>query len=136
MEITKEIYTAHQKLSSCSVKFLDFVKDNPGSLVRSNYKALLSGRDRKFNYFTSQPWPTFINEKLKNEVKMAAGTIQDLIKSMLDRWFGYDVHKISRYYELPVYMSQAWLYGVDNDYIKNLLGRGDFIFSPGAGLKY
>ncbi len=133
MEITKEIYAAHQKLSDCSVKFLDFVKDNPESLKRSHFNALLN--DSRFDYFKSQPWPTFINNETKKEIEEASVKLCQLIKSIPGRLFSFDLHKISSYYEIPEDMTRLLMHGVDNNHLDHLLNRADFIFLPSAGLK-
>jgi len=133
MEIAKEIYMAHQRLSRCSATFLDFVKDNPGSLDRSHFNVLLS--DKRFNYFQSQPWPTFVNDKFKKKLEDAAIKVYDLITSIPGRLFSYNLRKISDYYEIPAEMTELLIYGVDDDYLKSILGRGDFIFSTDGGLK-
>ncbi len=133
MKISETVYEAHRKLSECSANFIDFVKNNPGSLDRSNFNALLS--DARFDYFKSNPWPTFINNETKKEMETAAVTVYKLITSIPDRLFSYDFHKISDYYEIPVDMVQMLMYAVDNDYMKSLLGRGDFIISDPGELK-
>lgn len=133
MEISKEIYLAHQRLSDCSVKFLDFVKDNPDSLDRRYFNTLLS--DKRFSYFNSQGWPTFINQKTKKEIENAAIKIYELITSIHDRLFSYNTHKISEYYEIPEEITQMLTYGIDKNYLNSILARGDFIFSTSGGLK-
>lgn len=132
MEIAKEIYQAHKQLSSCSETFLDFVKGNPETLKRSNFDTLVN-----FNahYLQTQPWPTFINEKTKAEIEEAAVKVCNLIKSIPDRLFSYDFHKMSYYYCIPEDIVEALFFGVDNNYIENLLARGDFVFSPSSGIK-
>ena len=133
MKISETVYKAHRYLSECSMNFLDFIKDNPEILERSNFKDLLL--DDRFNYFQSNPWPTFINNKTKKEMETAAVTVYKLIPSIPDRLFSYDIHKISDYYEIPVDVVEMLLYGVDNDYLKSLLGRGDFILTASGELK-
>jgi glutathionylspermidine synthase len=127
IEITKDIYTAHKKLSTCSADFLEFTRRHPESLARSNFNTLL--KDGRFNYFYSQPWPTFINETTKNGIKEAAEKVLNLIKSIPDRLFSFDHSKISDYYEIPRDKVAFIFYGVNQDYIDHLLGRGDFVFS-------
>jgi len=58
MKISKDVYEAHRELSTCSVNFLEFIKDHPESVVRSNFQAIVS--DKTYAYFRAQPWPTFI----------------------------------------------------------------------------
>jgi len=134
MEITKELYEAHQRLSACSARFLDFVKDNPVCLQRSHFEPSLS-RGYEFRSTRFQPWPTFINKKTKETLEEAALKVYRLIKTIPERLFSYDINKISDYYGLPGEMSEMLLYGVDKAYLDSLLGRGDFILSPSGQLK-
>lgn len=133
MRTSETVYKAHRDLSECSVNFLDFVKNNPESLERSNFNDLLS--DTGFDYFKSNPWPTFVNNKTKKEMETAAVTVCELITSIPDRLFSYNFQKISDYYEIPKDLTQMLIYGVDNDYMRSLLGRGDFIIPSSGGLK-
>jgi hypothetical protein len=132
-EIPREIYAAHRKLSLCSARFLEFVSHHPASLKRANFNALLS--DRQFGYFRFQPWPTFINQETKKEVTGAAMKIFNLIKSLPGRLFDYHPLKISRYYEFPEDETRWMLHSLDDTCMRYPLARGDFIFSPAAGLK-
>ncbi|MCU0286498.1 MAG: hypothetical protein MUF15_08860 [Acidobacteria bacterium] len=133
MQLTKDIYEAHRQLSNCSARFLEFVEKNSSCLDRSGFDTLLS--DNRFNYFKSQPWPTFINEKKKKEISEAVLNINDLVKSLISRFFSFDQQKISNYYEIEPNMTKLLLYGVDDNYIKKLLGRGDFIITPSGEFK-
>ncbi|UCH95168.1 MAG: hypothetical protein JSV88_33670 [Candidatus Aminicenantes bacterium] len=133
MEITKELYAAHRGLSLASTQFLEFVSRCPACLQRSNFNTLLS--DRRYEYFQSQPWPTFINQETKKKMKEAAVNVFNLIKTIPQRLFNYDVGKISRYYGFSEGDSTLMLYGVNHGHMRHLLGRGDFIFSPSAGFK-
>ena len=130
MEITKEIYQAHEKLSASSAGFLDFVKNNPESLKRSNFSDLSTGDP----LLTLQPWPTFIAGKTIEEFREAGVKVCNLIKSVPQRFFSNSPGRIGRYYEMPPQMADTLLKGVESEHINNLLGRGDFIYSS-AGLK-
>ncbi len=133
MNYTKEIYAAHQDLSQCSAAFLEFIKENPACLERSNFERILS--DTRFAYFKSQPWPTFINTKKKKEMAEAAQKINDLIKSIIPRFLSYDIQKISSHYEIDPYRVRYLMFGVDENYLKNLLARGDFMVTPTGEFK-
>jgi hypothetical protein len=133
MEIPKNIYLAHQRLSRCSAKFLDYANDHPESFNRMHFHALLS--DTRFNYFQSQPWPTFINEKLKKAMEDAVLEVYKLITSIPERLFSFNLKKISDYYGIAEELAGLLLYAVDNDYLKSILGRGDFILSTDGGIK-
>lgn len=133
IEISRDVYEAHRKLSRCSLEFLEFVEVHPTIMKRSNFDALLS--DKRFSQCRFQSWPTFVNQRTKKEMTEAVVRVYDLIKSIPGRLFDYDPRKISRYYGIPEDESQWMLYGVYDSYIHHLLARGDFIFSPSAGLK-
>jgi len=130
MEITNDNRRAHQALSNCSLKFLEFVKEDPGRLTRSNYNGLETPDPK----WVLQPWPTFVGPHMANELREASTSVFTIIKSLLRRFFSYDAEKISRYYEIPMDITQYFLYGVSDEHINNLLARGDFIISP-SGLK-
>jgi hypothetical protein len=131
MELADHAAEAHRALSYYSIKFLDFVEKNPGSLIRSNYSRLLEKNDEST---LNQPWPTFISRSLRNRMETCSLSVFKLIKSIPQRFFGNDAMKISRYFEIPPDTIKRQLDGINDAYLDNLLGRGDFIFSP-AGLK-
>jgi hypothetical protein len=133
MELTKELYAAHQQLSNCSIKFLEFARNHPEALDRSNFSPFLATPG--FDYFDLHPWPTFIDKEAENRVKEAVLKVFSLIRSLPGRLFDYDYRKISRYYEIPEHEAQWMLYGVDDNHMNGLVGRGDFIFSTAAGFK-
>jgi hypothetical protein len=127
MEIRKEIYAAHKKLSTCSFEFLEFVKNNPDTLKRSNFNSILL--DEQFKDKPIQPWPAFVNEKTRKEMEKAAVKVCKLIKCIPERIFAYDFFKISVYYEIPRDRVELLFYGTKDEDIEYLLARGDFIFS-------
>ena len=133
MNYTTEIYAAHQDLSDCSVAFLEFVKKNPACLDRANFDGILI--DKRFPDCNPQPWPTFVSNKKKMEMAEAAQKINDLIKSIIPRFFSYDIQKICHYYEIDPERTQMLMYGVDESHLKNLLARGDFIATPSGEFK-
>lgn len=131
MQISSDIKRAHGELSNCSAQFLDFVKNEPGALIRSNFRMLFSRNDyRSF----LQPWPTFINQETRERFKEAAVKVFALFKSIPKRFFDNDPYKISQYYNISLDMAKFLLRGVTEEYIDNLVGRGDFIVYP-SGLK-
>jgi len=131
MNFTKEIYEIHGKLSNCSAKFLEFVKDNPASLKRASYSKVLHPN---FDAGKTQPWPVFINQRTKQEMKQACTSVANLIKSIPQRVFANDITNISWYYGVPEDIVKIQLEGLSDEHLENLLGRGDFILSP-SGLK-
>ena len=130
MNISKDLYAVHKNLSACSAAFLEFVKDNPESLIRSSFPAL----EIDYHHIRLQSWPTFIDKKTKEEIGEVGVKVCNLIKSVPRRFFSNDPTRVSQYYEISEHMARIMLDGVDETHIDNLLGRGDFIFSP-SGLK-
>ncbi|UCH93957.1 MAG: hypothetical protein JSV88_27325 [Candidatus Aminicenantes bacterium] len=130
MEIREDVYRAHQRLSGCSAKFLDFVKNNPESLRRSNFSEL----EINYGKIKLQSWPTFIDKRTKEEIKEASVGVCQLIKSLPQRMFSNNPSQVSRYYEISDHMAATLLDGISEEHIDNLIARGDFIFSS-SGLK-
>jgi len=130
MEVTKETKKLYESLSTINLDFLDFVRKNPGSFLRTNFKLL----ELNDNLFKLQPWPTFINNKTQEAFHEAGTKLFELIKGIPRRVFNFDTQKMSDYYGVPVKEIENQLDGVNEDHINNLLGRGDFILSP-SGLK-
>lgn len=125
MEISREIADFHRRLSTLNLRFLEFVRQNPGNLRRSNYKLLELDSDlAKF-----QPWPTFINQKVKKEMKEAGEKVYELIKCIPERIFGNDLSRIACYYEIPERMAEYFFCGTSRTHLDNLIVRGDFILS-------
>jgi hypothetical protein len=131
MEITKDIRDAHKILSDSSVKFLEFVEKNPDSLNRSNYKGLY---EIHFDMVSPQPWPAFISQDTRKKLEEAGREVFKLIKCIPERLLANDVEKMSEYYQVSADIIKFQLDGVTREHLKNILGRGDFIFSP-SGLK-
>jgi hypothetical protein len=131
MEIVENVYDAHRKLSACSAKFLEFVKDNPQTLKHSNFHDVLHPN---FEAGPTQAWPVFINRETKHEMEEASISIFNLIRTIPQRLFSHEMESISWYYRIPADLVKIQLDGVNDEHLANLLGRGDFIFSP-SGLK-
>ena len=130
MEITKEIKKTKKRLSKANANFYEFAEQNPDALKASSFKLL----DLNDELFVLQPWPTFINQHIKNKMKEASIKIFNLIKSIPKRIFANDPYKINQFFEIPVDIVKFQLDGANEKHIENLLARGDFILSP-IGLK-
>ena len=133
INIPPEIYEAHRGLSHWNVKFLEFMLDNQEGLQRSHFDVLLN--HQAFNYYRLQPWPTFVSEKLKSELKIICMKVFNLLKNIPERLFNYDFDRIGQYYELPGDYCRQVLEGIDRDFLDRMLGRGDFMISPTHGIK-
>jgi hypothetical protein len=133
MNISENIKQAGNALSNCSASFLDFIKNNPESLRRSQFNQVVEQRSFPGCHF--QPWPVFIDKNTKSELQDASVQVFDLITKIPRRIFGYDILKMSQYYGISESDMELLLFGVDDNFLKNCLGRGDFIMTPSFGLK-
>ncbi len=131
MEITNEVRESHKRLSQCSARFIDYVEKNPGVVERSIYKEVYGVH---FDLVAPQPWPAFIDSRMRRELEDAGREVFNLIKSVPERVFDNDVQAISDYLREPPDRVEVQLNGVTPDHLKGILGRGDFIFTP-SGLK-
>ena len=132
-EIPLEIYEAHRGLSEWNAKFLEFMLDNPEGLNRAHFNSVV--KNPVFNYYRLQPWPTFINGKVKSELKTVCMKVFDLLKSIPERLFNYDFDSIAQYYELPGDFCRLVLEGIGKDFLDRMPGRGDFMISPDHGIR-
>jgi hypothetical protein len=130
MEITQDVKESMSRLSKLNLDFLEFVQKKPACLDRSNFK-LLELHDE---LFVLQPWPTFIDREHQNHFKMVNSKLWGLVRAIPRRVFGYDLEKMSQFYEEPLETIAFRLAGVDDSHLENLTGRIDFILSP-SGLK-
>jgi len=131
MKITEDIRAAHQTLSNTSVNFIEFVERNPGVLDRSNFDGVY---ETKFDLVFPQPWPAFICPPVKKQLEESSRAVFKLIKCIPERLFANDIEKISQYFQIPANIVESQMIGVTHTHLNNILGRGDFIFSP-LGLK-
>jgi hypothetical protein len=131
MKITKDMIAVQGRLANTNVRFLEFVEKNLDSLKRSNFNLL----ELNHQVFKLQPWPTFINQYRKKEMEEAGISICKLIKTLPQRLFNNDPHKISQYYEIPLHEAERQLKGISTRHLDNLMARGDFILSPSDGWK-
>lgn len=130
MEITSEMHETLGKLSKRNLDFIKFVKENPETLKRSNFRTL----DSTGYTYKLQSWPTFINPQTKDLFLEMAVKVCDLIKSIPARIFDNDPKKIAAYYKLPVTVIKLQLEGITPEHLAQMVGRADFTFSS-SGLK-
>lgn len=131
MNIFTEFKPNHQKLSQCSAAFLEHAEQNPAALEYDSYP-LLTGYEEEMSVL--QPWPTLVNQHTGRQIRDAAVDVVKLIKDIPKRLFDNDPEAVSRYFDIPVKHAAYYLLGVNDYYLENLIGRGDFIFSD-SGLK-
>lgn len=131
MDISEEIWESHRILSDCSLRFLEYVRENPDTLKRSSFEKLFEFKDY---YDNLQPWPLFIDRERKQEMASASIRIFNLVKSIPKRFFGNDPLAIHRYFGFPLEKIDYFIFDGNEDHINDLTARGDFIFSPN-GLK-
>lgn len=132
MEISTEVLHAHRQLSESSVKFLEYVDQNPEALKRSNYC-------RFDEYISSpktviQPWPLFVNKTRRKAMEKAAVDVLNLIIQIPQKIFNNNPHEISNYFHIPVEQVNLLLSGTQPVHLHDYISRGDFILSP-SGFK-
>jgi hypothetical protein len=129
--IKEEILKAQQQLSRVNVDFLEFVQKKPEALKRSSYTDIT---DFPVGPRNKQPWPTFIDRRIRKQFQETSTGIFHLIRQIPGRIFDNNPHKLSAYFGFAEEYISLWLESVKGDHLENLLGRGDFIFSS-TGLK-
>jgi hypothetical protein len=134
--VSDEVKKSHQLLSQANLQYLEYIRQTPAAMNRSSFRQLLQLND---DYLKMQPWPTFIDQAVRDEIETVSNLIFDLIKSIPLRLFDLDPEKISRYYEIPIGLVNYFMSGIDNreSHIRlsaDLMGRGDFVYSS-AGLQ-
>ncbi|MCP5046023.1 MAG: hypothetical protein GY940_02555, partial [bacterium] len=122
-----DIRECHRELSRTYLDFIDYVERNPGMLNRSSFDEVYA---TPFHMVYPQPWPVFIDPPGRKKLEDAAREVFQLIKAIPQRLFGNDIGKMSRYYNIPEPDLQTLLAGATPQHIQNLLGRGDFVFTP------
>jgi len=133
VDITPRIREAHKKLSKTSVKFLEYVKENPRCLESCQFQELVDWKHISVET-RLQPWPLFISQQTRDAFEKASVKVFELIKSNLQRIFSNDLRRISSYFGVSEDYVKQCLYGVSDEHMSNLLARGDFLFTP-SGLK-
>jgi len=129
--ISEEILKAQQQLSRVNADFLEFVQKSPEALKRSSYSDISNYPVGPRN---KQPWPTFINHRVKRQLQEASVGVFHLIRQIPERIFDNNPQKLSTYFGFPPEYIALQLEGVKGGHMENLIGRADFIFSS-AGLK-
>jgi hypothetical protein len=130
MKVAPEIPAGQNRLSAVNGEFLRYVENNPAALQASNFSLMELNDD----LFKLQPWPTFINRKMKQEFAEAGVSLFRIIKQIPQRLYGRDPEKMSRYYGIPLEEVKYSLEGVNEDHLQHLAARGDFVLTP-FGLK-
>ena len=130
MILNEEIMSNHRHFSRYGAAFIQYARENPGCLQRSNYK-LMQWPDKRIRF---QPWPTFINKARVKEIETAAIAICNLVKSIPRRLFDNDIEKICKYFKIPRDIVELQMEATNEAHIKDLLARGDFIFDS-SGIK-
>ncbi len=130
MNISQETRQSHERLSRTSAAFLQFAETNNKALERANFTDI-KVPDRPD---LLQPWPTFINQHTRDEIEEAGLKVYNLIKSLPKRIFNNDPVAVARFFDWTPEQAEYCLYGVSEEQLGRLFGRGDFVFA-GKGLK-
>lgn len=129
-DIKEEILNHLRYLSPANLDFFEFINNYPQALNRSSYNDLIQFS----NLISLQPWPTFIDHKLKKKLQEASTSLFSLIKQVPQRLFSNNSQALSDYFGYSEDLVRLQLETIKDGHLDNLLGRGDFIMSY-TGLK-
>jgi hypothetical protein len=130
IKIPDHVRRAHERLSATGLKYFEYAGRHPETLKRANYRSLEWG-DMGYQF---QPWPTFINQHARQEFEQAGEEVFRLVTSIPGRFFSYDPSRIADYYRIGPDLAEYFLLGVDDEHLRSVVGRGDYIYSA-EGLK-
>lgn len=130
-KISPGILNIQRTFSRVNGDFLEFVQKNEEALKRCSYNDIT---DFPVGPANKQPWPTFINRRIKKEFQEASVGVFNLIRHIPGRIFHNNPKELSIYYGFPEDQIYVQLESAKGDHMQNLIGRADFIYSA-AGLK-
>lgn len=131
--ITDETLKSHNFLSKENREFIEYVRKNPYCLDKINFIDVKEGHC--FSDLNLNPWPTFVSREVDDYFNSTTIKVYNLIKSVPLRVFNNDLRKISEFYQIPVEQLEIIFWGLPNNQIDNLIGRGDFILDSNNVLK-
>jgi hypothetical protein len=133
MNISEKANQTAKSLSAHHASFLQFVVRNSEGLERSHFKQVTE--QTAFLSHNFQPWPIFIDASTREELEHASVKVFQLMAEIPQRIFKDNSKTMSQYYGIPETDMDLMLFGVDIDYLKNCLGRGDYIMTSDSQLK-
>lgn len=131
--IIDETLKSHNFLSKENREFIEYIRKNPYCLDKSNFIDVKEGHC--FSNLNLNAWPTFISREVDDYFNSTTIKVYNLIKSVPLRVFNNDLRKISEFYQIPVEQLEVIFWGLPNNQIDNLIGRGDFILDSNNVLK-
>ncbi len=130
MQLSDQIRTAHAKLSTASLEFVETASRDPRYRQSSSFAGL---EDRKaLRGYTLQRWPTLVGPEKVRHFERVAVELDRLFKDAPRRFFQDDTRRVAEFH------------GLESDFVARILSRpngtagamsrGDFVDSP-SGLK-
>lgn len=130
--MSDEVRNNHQLLSNSSVKFLEYVANNPETLNVANFPKITAFNDGEQGGL--QCWPALVSRRLRDQMKEASEGVGRLLKHIHRRVYQDDSRAIADFLELPGEMVSSSMKGYSEEDLDNLIARGDFVLSA-SGLK-
>lgn len=121
-----DIEAAHRDLSEVDWQFREMARHDPEYLRRSTFGVLDTITTEAGIHGRIQPWPTFIEGRRLEDLSRVALGLTRLVKSLPQRWFHNDPHKICDYYATGNPQLAALVLSPPNG-IAESIARGDFI---------
>lgn len=129
-QLREDVLAAHRQLSQTSVDFLEYVQRTPKSMIRREYdltKLQASGEN-------FQPWPTFVNQHTRQQLKHVATGILDLIRSLPQRFFNLNPKLIAQYFNFLERDVRLLIPFTEPLHLDMMLSRGDYAMTA-TGIK-
>lgn len=128
MEVPVEIRKAHAQLSNANERFLDFVRDRPEYLLRSEFPGLT--RLEELAGYGLHAWPVFLSTAFLDDFQRGNRELCHLIKVMPHRVFGNDVSQFASFYDLDEGHAQLVVATFSNQrWVAETISRGDFMLT-------
>ncbi len=118
-----ELEDNYKNLSGVNLEFLDYVHKTDSALDNSSYS------DINMDGLALNPWPVFIDSKIKGRLSEASKKTLELIMKIPFGFFEGDKKALSDYFSLSDDTVEKSLLGFNERNIMDLLGRGDFVLT-------
>src|SRR5947209_1987330 len=123
---SEEAKRLHGRLGRANRAFLEYVERHPECLERSSFAVLDASPELLL--FRVQSWPVFLDPEVVSDVRRIAVGINELLKSVPERFFGSDPEVLAESYGLPLKDVQLITTLLARPgHLGSLLARGDFI---------
>jgi len=127
MEVSEEVRAAHQDLSPVASRFLDYALAHTEVQRRLEFKSADGVPEWMRGYtFELQSWPVFLGAEKLRQISRATVEVTRLVRSIPERIFHNDAHRITEFYGWNNEFITALLLEPPNG-LDNALTRCDFI---------